>query len=152
MNFSQTSFLLHVGFAGLLLVAAGCGGSDGIGGTLPVAGKVVVDTSSPATGVVTFTPDESKGNKVKAAAVGSIVKGEYTLTTQSATGSKTGAPAGWYKVTVTTVAPPGADAPPGATPAASGPMAAPRFTIPSSTPLVVEVKEGGSYDLKVTSR
>jgi hypothetical protein len=137
--------------AGLLLAAAGCGDPDGIGDTLPVSGRVIIDKTAAPTGVVTFIPDESRGNHLKAAAVGTVVQGEFSLTTQSASGSRPGAPAGWYKVTVATVAPPGAATPAGTRPM-RGPAVAPRYATSATTPILVEVKENGTYDLKVTSR
>lgn len=151
MNIRGHFFAAHASMAVLLLTGVGCGGVDEIGSTLPVSGKVLVDKSVPTAGMVTFVPFESKGNKLKAAAVGAIVQGAYTLTTQSATGSRSGVPAGWYKVTVTTKMPPGADSPPGPA-SVRGPLIANRYTTLATTPLVVEVKEGGSYDLNVTSR
>jgi len=153
---------IPLGLAGLLLLVAGCGPGDDIGSTLPVSGKVTVDNKPLPSGMVTFSPDESKGNKGKFAASGKVSNGEYALESTSAAGlKKTGAPPGWYKVMVAAGMPPGMDvsAPPkgGTAPKTntgeSMPVAA-RFSNAAKTPLSVEVKEGapaGHYDLKVSA-
>src|SRR6266851_143305 len=102
----------------LLWAACLCGamGLVGCGGPRlePVTGKVTVNGSPLTAGLVTFAPDASKGNTTNLAALGKIGEdGSYTLTTDG----KSGAPAGWYKVSVSTDIPP-TDAGTG-TPAAS---------------------------------
>src|SRR5687767_13348261 len=77
---------------GLFLVA-GCDG----GGLPPVKGKVTVDGAALTSGSVRFVPDTTKGNKATTEPAGEIGSdGTYTLHTNG----KPGAPAGWYKVTV----------------------------------------------------
>jgi len=147
---------------GLLLVlfAAGCGPTDTIGTTLPVSGKVAIDDKPLESGAVNFVPDEAKGNKVAVAVTGTVTGGQFTLQTTSANGvAKAGAPPGWYKVTIQTMAATGAmetkpdPNKPSVTP--SMPKMTPiaqKYTNPAQTPLLIEVKEGGSYELKATSR
>ncbi len=100
-SFSRTSRrALLTALLPLLAAAPGC--NDRIGkcyaveGTVYIEGRPLVGKS----GFVTFKPDVSKGNQGEFAAVGPLnPDGTYTLSTQS----KDGAPAGWYRVTVTAV-------------------------------------------------
>jgi hypothetical protein len=160
---------------GLLVVGMiGCTGSDDIGPVQQVTGKVTIDGTPLAGGTVTFHPDTKKGNKTKAGVSGVVKNGEYTLSSASITTTKPGAPPGSYKVTISTQgstmnmtgkgsAPvkdqkgdPGKPAPTG--PGQGGgqqkgdtPIAA-KYTDPSSTPLEIEVKSGGNYDLTAESK
>src|SRR5436190_5329064 len=85
-------------FALTSLAVAGCGGSEDLGTLLPVSGKVKVEKTTVTYGLVTFFPDEEKGNKSKKVAEGRIgPDGTYTLSTAG----KEGCPAGWYRVTIT---------------------------------------------------
>ena len=124
---------------------AGCGGGGGEKFT-PVAGKVTVDGAPLAAGAVTFHPDAAKGNKTQHIPVGNLdAQGKYTL--KSATID--GAPAGWYKVTVTAqqpIDPKNPYAPPKH-------IINPKFSDPAASGFAVEVKESttpGAYDFKVT--
>jgi len=120
----------------------------------PVKGKITLDGADLKAGVVTFIPDQGKGNKVAKGPVGKIGSdGTYTI----ATDGKDGAPLGWYKVTVVTQMP-GMDAAP-ADPSKPPPMPSgggdinKRFTSAETTTLSVEVvaaPQPGQYDLKVT--
>lgn len=148
------SKVLALVLSGLLLLLTGCGGQDNVGATIPVSGKVLLDGKPLTTGTVNYVPDAAKGNKLQGIVVGPIANGEYQLQTSSVTMNKAGAPPGWYKVTVQTMAPPGANATQGQ-PMSQGPPVAAKFTNPQQTPLEVEVKEGappGHYDLQVTSK
>ena len=145
-----SAFLLAAG----LSVLAGCGRSDDLGPTVPVTGRVTLEGKPLEVGTVTFVPDLSKGNKLTGVVSGRIDGGEYTLRTTTTKGERPGAPPGWYKVTVSTKVPPGADASKAAA-VDHGPSVAARFSAPHSTPLLVEVKEGTpatQYELKLTSR
>jgi len=159
-------FIRSVPLAALLIVAlAGCPGSGGdIGATLPVTGKVTVDDKPLADGNVAFFPDAAKGNTTKAAVGGIVKNGQYTLVSATSTSNANGAPAGWYKVTISAgmamtgtgnvVTDPAKDkGKPTLTPTEtkSEPIAE-KYKDPKTTPLEVEVKAGGSYDLKATSR
>ncbi len=148
-------------FLGMFTVVAyaGCSQPDVIGPTVPVSGKVTIDGRPLPSGMVNYTPDEQKGNKGKALGIGPIDNGDYTLKATSATGSKPGLPEGWYKVTVTSGAPPtqvakdAAGGKGGPMPGAGVPIAS-KYASAQTTPLVIEVKKGapaGTYDLKVTS-
>jgi hypothetical protein len=122
---------------------------------------VTLDGKPLSTGVVTYHPDEAKGNKSEFVPTGSIgADGTYTLSTPSKTGMASGAPPGWYKVTVATMVPPGADMGGQPMPQAGGkppPMPKPvqinpMYTSPTATDLAVEVvpsPPAGAYDLKV---
>jgi len=150
----------------LVVGVAGCpgSGSGDIGATLPVAGKVTLDDKPLEDGNVTFHAWEEKGNKTKAGVSGIVKKGEYTVTSGTAAANANGAPPGWYKVTI---APgmagnfqetkpsdnPKADLQKKSldAPKASQSIAA-KYTNLKETPLEVEVKAGGNYDLKVTSK
>src|SRR4051794_21991843 len=82
----------------LTAFAVGCGGTEDLGPLLPVSGKVKVEKTVVTYGMVTFFPDEEKGNKSKKVAEGPIKPdGTYTLSTAG----KEGCPAGWYRVTIT---------------------------------------------------
>jgi len=87
-------------FVSLLLAASGCGGGPKL---YPVSGKVLLPGDKAlGGGQITFIPDESKGNKGKYSPTGPIGSdGSYTVKTDTSSG----APLGWYKVTVRTDAP-----------------------------------------------
>jgi hypothetical protein len=81
-----------------LILIAGC--SAGKTPLYPVTGKVTLEDGTPLTsGVVTYIPDTEKGNTNKVMPGGKIgADGTYTLLSND----KSGAPAGWYKITVVT--------------------------------------------------
>jgi len=133
----------------LLWVACLCGvtGLVGCGGgprLESVSGKVTLQGSPLTAGIVTFTPDASKGNTSKLTAFGKIGEGgSYTIVTDG----KDGAAAGWYKVSVSTDMPP-MDAPIGK-PAASITLN-PKYKNPETSGLAIEVvasPNAGAYDL-----
>jgi hypothetical protein len=142
---------------------AGCE-ADKIGKTVPVRGKVSVDGAPLSAGVVSFMPDQSKGNKLEIAATGEVRNGEYTLsTTASAGGTKTGCPPGWYRVTISTGMPgqgvgaKGVEVKKdgGAPPPPPVSLVAPKYQSFQDTPLIVEVTEAtkeGQYELKASSK
>jgi hypothetical protein len=124
-----------------LLTLAGCGGLK----LVPVAGKVTVDAEPLKGGVVSFTPDGSKGNTARVTCVGRVnSQGRYELMTSGVRGADTGkgAPPGWYKVTLITTLP------------GEPPLSVhSKYTDPDQTPLSVEVvadPPAGAYDLKLT--
>lgn len=128
----------------LALGGVGCDAGASIGKTVPVAGKVTVAGQPLTTGSVAFKPDGSKGNNSKfepASTIGS--DGSYQLITNG----KSGAPPGWYKVTV--VAEEEVDS---INPIPKSKINA-KYKDPQNTPLSIEVKEGAApdaYDLKLT--
>jgi hypothetical protein len=141
-----SSFVVRpLALAALLLVVAGCGSGPKL---IPVEGQVTVGGQPLKTGTVTYHPDKEKGNTAKYShyPLGTIDEnGKYSL----GTGSKLGAPAGHYKVTVHASVP-------------SDPKdeySEPRLlidesnTTPETTEFTIEVKAGappGTYDLKLT--
>jgi hypothetical protein len=141
---TQNLARLVVLFGGVVLLT-GCPG-DGIGKLVPVSGKVTIGNAPLTTGMLTFVPDAAKGNKAKASVVATVGSdGTYQLTTNG----RSGAPLGWYKVTVNTMMPP--------TGAATGTFAPPvqinrKYQGPD-TDLAIEVVEQpapGAYDLKLS--
>jgi hypothetical protein len=80
-----------------LLCLTACG-SDSVGRTVPVRGKVTVDGAPLKEGSVVYWPNANKGNQSPLEAVGQIKEdGTYELLTRG----KPGARPGSYKVTVT---------------------------------------------------
>lgn len=126
-------------------VLAGCG-AGGDEKLTPVAGKVTVNGAPLTSGAVTFQPDAAKGNNTKHIPVGNLdAQGTYTLSSAATSG----APLGWYKVTITAqqpIDPQNPYAPPKY-------LINPKFSDPSTSGLVVEVvakPAPGAYDFQVT--
>jgi predicted RNA-binding protein with TRAM domain len=128
-----------------------------------VNGKVYIDGRPLAEGAVMFVPDDKKDNKAQVSAQGTVKDGSFTLTSNSATHSKPGAPPGWYKVTINTNPPMGTGS--GNVPkdepmkakldlkgVSKGTPIATKYTSFENTPLSIEVKEGGTYELKAESK
>lgn len=91
------------GLVCLLPLAAGCGR----GPLLPVQGKISYKGYNLQSGVIVFVPDSTRGMR-GSVAVGKIREdGSFSLYT----GDSPGATAGWYRVTVASLAPPGYGAP-----------------------------------------
>jgi hypothetical protein len=80
----------------LTLASAGCG--RGLPVLVPVRGKVTLPSGTPIhNGSVTLYPDTAKGNKSKELPIGAIdAQGNFTVMT----GTREGAPPGWYKVAI----------------------------------------------------
>ncbi|MGF1581047.1 MAG: hypothetical protein ACFCD0_16910 [Gemmataceae bacterium] len=129
----------------LLICCSACGGET----LIPVKGKVMNGDSPLTTGTVTFHPEKSKGNETAYNPQASIgADGTYTLSSKGGSG----APPGWYKVTVVAEKPKKKGADPYALPEY---LVADQYTNVGSTSLLMEVKSGapeGSYDLKLTPR
>jgi len=106
----------------------------------PVKGKVLVGDAPPAGALITFHPDESKGNTARAMPMGKVrADGEYELVT----GENPGAPLGWYRVTLTVFGAPGGG---------KSPRINPRYAQLDQTNLSVEVvgePRPGQYDLRL---
>ena len=129
-------------------LSTGCGNSTSSGKLYPVAGKVVVQGNAPMSkGGVRFKPDRSQGNTSTLEPVGVIQSdGSYVLFTNG----QRGAPAGWYKISVS----PGGKIDSARPFAAAAPIAQ-CFTNPDTSGLSVEVgptSSSGQYDLYVTLR
>jgi hypothetical protein len=138
----------------LALALAGCQKGPKL---LQVNGKVFVGDAPLAGGVVTYIPDSAKGNTLKVNPTSMVNSdGSYSLLTDG----KAGAPAGWYKVTISTQFPgmgmggKPAEVTTGA-PASlqSSTQVDPKYTDAGQTPETKEVKAGapaGYYDIKIT--
>jgi hypothetical protein len=124
----------------LCFVVTGCG--PAALKTVPVSGKVTLKDRPLPGGAVSFAPDAARNNTAGVNPTGAIdLDGTYQVSTDG----KTGAPVGWYKVTVRTQTP--------GNPTAKPIPIDPRFSDPKKTPLSIEVVENpepGAYDLKVT--
>jgi len=146
--FAPVLGLLALG-CGLLV---GCGGPkvEPLGAVVPVAGKVTVNGKVLPAGMVSFNPDESKGNTSKNIPTASLeADGSYKLVTGTVDGVKEGAPPGWYKVTIMPIA---ASDPAQSAASAKAPSIGTPYQGVMMTPLLVEVKDGaaaGAYDLKL---
>lgn len=126
-------------FAVLALMLAGCG--SGEAPTFTVRGKVTLDGEPVGGGSVAYLPDAADAKYTPTAAI--QPDGSYTLTTNG----KSGAPAGDYKVTVTTNVPT-------ATPYTGKPVP-PKYGVAASTPLKKTVTSGSAentYDLELSSK
>ncbi|HEY7424943.1 MAG TPA: hypothetical protein VH682_12000, partial [Gemmataceae bacterium] len=79
-----------------LILLAGCGGLRRV----PVSGTVTLNGEPLPGGVISFSPDTSKGNTVRADCTGPVKDGHFTLQTSGVTRAETGSGAvlGWYKV------------------------------------------------------
>ena len=111
---------------------------------IPVEGKITGDEGPLTRGSIAFHPDNAKNNTSKKTGAADITpEGTFQLYTDG----KPGAPAGWYKVTVVSTGEPD-----NTKPEAVKSFVAPRFSDPKLTELSAEVKSGGSYDFKVTSK
>jgi hypothetical protein len=84
------------GALGIALLVPGCGRPP----LTPVHGKVSYKGAALPSGVIVFAPDSTRGER-GAIAIGKIQgDGSYTLYT----GETPGVPAGWYRVTVSSLA------------------------------------------------
>jgi hypothetical protein len=109
-----------------------------------VSGTVTLDGQPLQGGVLMFHPDESKGNTARVGCSGPVKNGRYSLVTSGVTqiDTGTGAPLGWYRVTLLTDMP--------GTPEIK---VDPKYLNPETTPIKVEIvekPEPGHYDLQLT--
>jgi hypothetical protein len=142
----QVGTSLVLAGACLALGSTGCGDSDGVGKTVPVVGKVIVDGKPVKAGTVSFRPDKSKGNNAAHEPYGEIdTEGNYRLFT----GKKEGAPVGWYRVGVFA----GEPVEVGNLSGQAKWYANPKYASIESSGLTLEITEDpapGAYDLKLT--
>jgi hypothetical protein len=112
-----------------------------------VSGTVTLDGKPVKEGLVSFSPDASKGNTARVSCTALIKDGSYELKTTGVLNSEkgSGAPLGWYKVSIQTVnnfkGQPKNEIPN-------------KYTNPEQTPLSIEVvdnPEPGHYDIKLDS-
>jgi hypothetical protein len=139
----------------LAIPTLGCGDDSGVGRTVPVSGKVILQDApwTAKTTIVLFKPDASKGNTSPFEPTGTVdAEGAYTLTTKG----KNGAPPGWYKVIVTAreeAAPEHAKLPNQHRPVARTLLPA-KYGQAETSGLSIEVVENpspGAYDLKLSN-
>ena len=103
----RTARMLGLGLVTLTFLTMLGGCKRGAAPLTPVSGKVAYKNYSLPGGMIVFTPDSSRGS-AGPMAVGKINQdGTYHLYT----GEAPGAPAGWYRVTVTSLAPTGMQIP-----------------------------------------
>jgi|SRR6185437_7569869 len=133
-----------IGFAWLALcgLVAGCG--DGGPKLYPVTGKVLVNGKPLTSGSVVYNPDKAKGNTFTGVSVGELnADGVYTLDTNG----KPGAPAGSYKITITSS---GAVSQDNTKPSAKSPINV-GYGLVETTNLETTVGDKpGKYDFEVT--
>jgi hypothetical protein len=144
MNYLHPSWcLLRCALAFALFASLGCSSGTSLH---KVAGKISVDGSPLAKGSVRFVPDKNKGNSGEAEPVGQIAAdGTYTLVTNG----KTGAPLGWYKVSIDVT-----EAGDSSHPRYVKSLINPRFHSPETSQLSIEVVASpatGAYDLNVSA-
>lgn len=85
----------------LLIVAQGCHRSPGA--LTPVTGRISYQGRPLTTGTIVFVPDISRGETGPAGYAKIRPDGTYVLQTTDGPG----VPAGWYRITVTSLGPPG---------------------------------------------
>src|SRR5262245_36449468 len=113
---------------------------------VPVTGTVTLDGKPLTVGVVSFVPDNEKGNTHRVACIGRANSGKYDLTTAAMQNfdNGPGAPLGWYKVYLDT-----------SVPGAEDLKIHAKFKDMNKTPILIEVVESpaaGAYDIQFTSK
>jgi hypothetical protein len=131
-----------------ILLITGCSKTENMPTLVPVSGNVTLDGRPVTAGQVTFFPEF---NTKAGMCTGTInTEGAYEIKTSSDNQTKSGAPPGKYKVTVT----PSMVAEMKTT--KGGKLKTdfnPRYTDMKNTPLRVEVDDSGkTYDLKLTKK
>jgi len=113
---------------------------------IPVSGNVTLDGKPLQGGVLLFHPDASKGNTAHASCTGPVKDGTYNLVTRAVTKSDTGtgAPLGWYKVTLINDLP-------------GMPIinVHNKYLQPGTTPVAIEIvdePQPGDYDVELTTK
>jgi hypothetical protein len=138
---SQPAMRIVVGC--LLLGVSACG-SDSVGRTYPVKGKVTLKGNALTRGSVGFFPDKAKGNQSPYDCSGQIgADGSYEMFTAG----KAGVPPGHYKVTVVAL-----NEFSNTEPEKARSLVPPEYTSPKTTPFSFEVIENpdpNRYDLAV---
>jgi hypothetical protein len=141
--------LLRALFLGTVIFGMGCRGDPyGLGRRAPVRGRIMVDDGPLRTGIVTFHPDASKGNKTPHQPSANIDRdGSYDLFTVG----EAQVPLGWYKVVV--LAYERDDDVKGKRPDVPRRLVNAKYEDVKTTPLVIEVVESpaaSAYDLKLS--
>ena len=108
---------------------------------LPVVGKVIVNGTPLTRGSLAFRPEKAKGNESTHKPNAAIAEdGTYTVKTAD----RDGAPAGWYRVTVSSAAPVDPKSP-----YETHWNHHLKYVGFETTDLFLEVKESGTYNLKL---
>jgi len=132
---------------GFLVLGTGCT-KEGEVKVVPVEGKVLLGGTAMPIGTVTFVPDKDKGNKIEGTPTGPIHSdGSYKLIYNG----KTGAPAGWYKVSISPRGMPTEMPPPGQI-LPQPPAINAKYQKPETSGISFEVTENaepGKYDIKL---
>ncbi|PHS03313.1 MAG: hypothetical protein COA78_18325 [Blastopirellula sp.] len=140
--------LLRVFQIGSLLSLIALVGCDGGGPSLtPVSGTVTNGDALATSGTVTFEPDTAKGTTDGQSTASGLIEsdGKYILYTTA----KEGAVPGWYKVTVNIEG----TAAEGADEYAEIPSAVrAEYTSLEKTPLSIEVKAGGDFNITLEAK
>ena len=123
-----------------LFPLAGCGGPKRVA----VSGTVTLDGKPLNGGVLSFSPDASKGNAARVNCTGPVRDGHFELRTSGVVRSETGSgvPPGWYKVSLLTNLPGQREI-----------KVNRKFTNPATSPLSVEVMDNptpAAYNFKMT--
>lgn len=130
----------------VFVVVLGCGGNTGPQ-LFEVTGTVTVEGQPLEKAGISFRPDETKGNKSGALPAGvTDSAGKYVLQTAS----KTGAPAGHYKVAVVPYSAPPSG---GEVPKSASLPFNKKYSLTEKSDLTFEVKAGSAplvYDIKLT--
>jgi hypothetical protein len=147
-------WLLSVVASALALWSGACGSSTET--SVPVRGTVRLDDKPVTDGLVTFYPDQAKGNqRIAPFGTGIEKDGSYQVSAEN----QQGIPLGWYKVVVQAPKPPRNDAlllnrkKKKALPKPPEWIINAKYTEPHTTPLSVEVVKDpptGAYDFSVT--
>lgn len=128
-------------------VAVGCGDPAPV--LANVSGTVLVDGVPLTKGGVRFVPYKEKGNTATVEPVGTLaVDGTYILSSAN----KTGAPLGWYRVTVSGM---GDEIPDSANIKAIKKTVASKYADATTSGFLVEVipaPAAGAYDFKVSAK
>lgn len=133
--FARAAFFLFV------VLLAGCSGGERLA---PVSGKVTMNGQPLVLGSVVFHPDAEKGNTRTEEVRGQLgADGKYEMKV----GTRSGAPAGWYKVTIHAFPAPGPEqkGPP-------EPLGDERYRDPAKSGLSVQVVDNpatGAYDFDI---
>lgn len=134
---SASSGVVVAGAFVAFFTSAGCGGSSDAPRLVPVSGRVLVDGEPVERLTVIFAPDNQKGTSGPASVGATASDGSFTLT---APGNRSGAVAGFHRVTVTCPFDPSAgSSPTGEKEASSGCALPADYADPMRTPLLIEV-------------
>lgn len=148
---SVRRWLLSGALGVVIAVAAGCRSDPyNLGPRAPVRGKITVDGKPLRTGIITFLPDNARGNQTPHQPSANIdSNGNYELFTVG----EAQAPLGWYRIVV--LAYERDDDVKGKRPDVPARLIKADYEDPGATPLALEVtpdRPAGGYDLHLSSK